>query len=128
MKRLYILSALLLALASYGQEIPTELSLAARSADIAPSCELSAPASDYSFYNKNYNTVFREYEYTLDALDRGRDRLYVQGDRLYSSDYMPVVQQLQYPATATNNVYYSGKDCAQAAFVGIPNIISSLNK
>lgn len=126
MKKFYIYIAIFTISAAFGQEeeqststapLPNQLSLAVRQSQGWSISNLSTP--DFSFYNKNYRSVFSDYDYTFNIQDSKRDRVYVEGDKYYSNTYIPIVAQQHNSNLAIDNMYMYRTNSAPAAGVNI---------
>lgn len=105
MKQVCICLIVLLSAAGYGQEntIPGVLTLAVKEAQGWATYKPGTP--DFSYYNRNFNGVFRQNNYTSDILDRRMNMVYVDTDKFYSNMYVPIVLQQHQTNLATDNFY-----------------------
>lgn len=122
MKKLYIYIAMFAASAVFAQEetspaFPDQLTLAVKQSQSWTINSLTTP--DFSFYNKNYRSVFRDYDYTFNIQDSKRDRIYVDGDKYYSNTYIPIVAQQHNSNLAIDNMYLYRTNSAPAASVNL---------
>lgn len=122
MKKLYIYIAMFAASAVFAQEetspaFPDQLTLAVKQSQGWTINSLNTP--DFSFYNKNYRSVFRDYDYTFNIQDSKRDRIYVEGDKYYSNTYIPIVAQQHNSNLAIDNMYLYRTNSAPAASVNL---------
>lgn len=122
MKKLYIYIAMFAASAVFAQEetspaFPDQLTLAVKQSQGWTINSLTTP--DFSFYNKNYRSVFRDYDYTFNIQDSKRDRIYVEGDKYYSNTYIPIVAQQHNSNLAIDNMYLYRTNSAPTASVNL---------
>jgi len=112
MKKLCVYLIMLLGAATYGQQFSSDLVLAVKQ---NKKCgDFRSP--DFSYYTKNYNTVFREYDYTFNLQEAYNNKVYVASNAYYSGTYIPVVAQQHNTNLGTNNIYYYNVNAAQSAF------------
>lgn len=126
MKKLYTYVALFVGLASIAQQkdepkqqdtFPTQLTLAVKQTQGWYTSSLTTP--DFSFYNKNYQSVFSGYDYTFNILDEKLNRVYVEGDKYYSNTYIPIVAQQHNSSLAIDNMYMYRTNSAPAVGVNV---------
>ena len=104
MKQVYICLIVLFSAAGYCQQktISDDLNLALKQAQ---GLTMYKPGTSPSFYLKSSNGIFRESQYTSDILDRRINMIYVDGDKLYSNTYIPIVLQQHQTNLSVDNFY-----------------------
>jgi len=104
MKKFYIYLALFSVSSVFAQQaLPNQLTLAVKQTQGWYTSSLTTP--NFSFYNKNYNSVFSDYNYTFNIQDSKQGRIYVEGDKYYSNTYIPIVAQQHNSNLAIDNMY-----------------------
>lgn len=125
MKKNYIYIAILTFSAVFAQEdeqlsatlLPNQLSLAVRQSQGWNINNISTP--DFSFYNRNYRSVFSNYNYTFNILDEKLNRVYIEGDKYYSNTYIPIVAQQLNSSLAIDNMYMYRTNSAPSVGVNV---------
>jgi hypothetical protein len=104
MKQVYICLIVLFSAAGYCQQktISDDLNLALKQAQ---GLTMYKPGTSPSFYLKSSIGIFRQSQYTSDILDRRINMIYVDGDKLYSNTYIPIVLQQQHTNLAVDAFY-----------------------
>ena len=120
MKQFYICLLLLAVAIGYSQEkeISSELSIAVKESNNWKAYSFSAP--DLSFYSRSYSSTSADSDYTSDMLDRGVNKIYVDGEKFYSATYVPIFLQQQQSNLAVDNYYRMEKMYAQPDPVSTP--------
>ncbi|MFD2603686.1 MULTISPECIES: hypothetical protein [Flavobacterium] len=111
MKQICFCLAILSSLTGYSQEkdnkISTVFTLAVKEAQ---GWDIYRPTTpDFTFYNRNFSSLFRQSNLTSDILDRRMNMLYVDNDRLYSNTYVPITLQQHHSNLAVDNFYRNEK-------------------
>ncbi|MHA3787169.1 hypothetical protein ACX0HA_03085 [Flavobacterium hauense] len=103
MRQLFVCISVLAAVAGYGQQknISSDLNLAVKQAQ---GLSVYAVGTSPSLFVK-FGGVFRESNYTSDIFDRRINMIYVDGDKLYSNTYIPIVLQQHQTNLAVDAFY-----------------------
>lgn len=103
MKRFCLCISMLVAVAGYSQQkdISSDLNLAVKQVQ---GLNMYSPGTSPSLYVK-FGGVFRDSNYTSDILDRRVNIIYVDGDKLYSNTYIPIVLQQHQTNLAVDAFY-----------------------
>ena len=122
MKKLYVCLIVLFGTATYGQQLSNDLALAVK--QNKKWGDFCSP--DFSYYTKNYTTVFREYDYTFNLQEAYNNKVYVASNAYYSGTYIPVIAQQHNTNLGSNNIYINAAQNTFDKPIGID--LSKINR
>lgn len=68
---------------------------------------------DFSYYNKNFSSVFRGYGYTLNIDEAvNYNSIYVDSNKYYNGSYIPVVAQMHNTNLGADNIFYYNQNAS----------------
>lgn len=101
--RIAIITLLLMTGAGFSQSIPDKLFLASKDTKEANS-EFLPIKLDLAYYSKNYNTIFGEYNFTLDSNNFGVKNVYIgHNDKYYYLNNSTFIMDMQSPGLNSFN-------------------------
>ena len=111
MKKYFSIIAIAIGFASYGQQVPQNLTVAAKQTQFDDTALKPAIVPSLSYYSKNYDKVFNMANYTFDSTDYGSRKFFVGYDTTLFADVAKYVI-LNMPFPGPNQCgYYEQPNC-----------------
>lgn len=73
----------------------------------------SASIPDFSYYNRNFSSVFNGYGYTFNIDEAvNNSAIYVDSNKYYNGSYIPVVAQMHNTNLGADNIFYYNQNAS----------------